>query len=111
MDHMSTQSEVVEALIAEGFTENLSIDDAGRIVSSNVQWDAADIVVERVFRFEGMSDPGDEAILVAVTCPDGIQGSLTMPYGREASGGQADAMRALLINARDDVADPSKTNL
>lgn len=42
-----------------------------------------DLVVESIDRFEGISDPQDEAIVLAVRCPtDGCRGTYTVPYGK-----------------------------
>ncbi len=107
---MSTQSEVLEALRLEGFTENLSIDEAGLVAGPGGSWAADDVVVDHIARFEGMSDPDDEAILLAVTASDGTKGTLTLPYGPDASGDQADAMRSLLIVAKDAAEPPDGVN-
>jgi hypothetical protein len=47
--------------------------------------DAAEVVIDEVVRFEGPSDPGDEAILYALTGPCGDRGLYSSAYGPYAS--------------------------
>ncbi|NNE95742.1 MAG: hypothetical protein HKN24_06905 [Acidimicrobiales bacterium] len=95
MEHMATQSEVLANLEADGYTANLRIDDDGSIVSSGLRWDPADVVVDSTARFEGMSNPDDEAILCAITGPSGRRGTLLLPYGPDLTAQQAETVRAL----------------
>ena len=42
--------------------------------------------MQHTFRFEGDTDPGDEAIVLGVECPEcGIRGIIVSSYGPEAS--------------------------
>jgi hypothetical protein len=42
-----------------------------------------DLVIESIDRFEGISDPQDEAIVVALRSrTDGCRGTYTLPYGK-----------------------------
>ena len=46
----------------------------------------AQLVVRHTFRFEGDTDPGDEAIVLGVECPEcGMRGIIVSSYGPEAS--------------------------
>ncbi len=47
--------------------------------------DAAEVVIDEIVRFEGPSDPGDEAILYALTGPCGDRGLYTTSYGPYAT--------------------------
>lgn len=41
-----------------------------------------ELEIESIDRFEGISDPDDQAIVLAVRCPsDGCSGTYTVPYG------------------------------
>lgn len=87
---MATELElraVQERLEAAGFTEQL-IADGGmlRAVGSGRRIDPAELAVVETRRFEGSSDPDDEAILFAVTTAAGEPvGTYTVPYGPAAS--------------------------
>lgn len=45
--------------------------------------------VEEIVRYEGDSNPEDESILVAVTCPCGTQGYFTSAFGSAATPAEA----------------------
>ena len=46
----------------------------------------AQLIVQHTFRFEGDTDPGDEAIVLGVECPEcGMRGIIVSSYGPEAS--------------------------
>lgn len=98
--HMDTQTEAIERLQNAGYVENLSIDDDGKIVNRSHRWSPVEVVIDELLRFEGMSSPDDEAMLLAVTGPDGTRGTISLPYGPDLSGQQADAIRLLVTRHR-----------
>ncbi len=54
------------------------------------------LVIEEAARFEGISDPADEAIVLALHCrEDGIKGTYTVPFGPEMGGLDAEMMHRL----------------
>ena len=53
-------------------------------------------VVDQQFRFEGDSDPGDEAIVLGITLPEwDKKGILVSAYGPDAPLDKAEALLAL----------------
>ena len=48
-----------------------------------------------MYRFEGISDPGDESILFAISMPCGHRGTLPAAYGKDASPEVADVVKRL----------------
>ena len=96
MEHMSTHSQGVERLRADGYVENFAIDEDGKISNTSHGFDVETIAIDENLRFEGMSNPDDESMLLAVTGPNGIKGTLSLPYGPDASGAQADTIRHLM---------------
>jgi hypothetical protein len=57
--------------------------------------------VEEVFRFEGMTDPDDEAILLALRCPRCARGgSLVTAYGPAIEPGEAAVLTSLVPKHR-----------
>ncbi len=95
MKHMTTQSEAIDKLESQGFTAQVRLDDDGRLAVGDTFWTCDEVRVVETLRFEGMSDPGDEAMILGVSGPDGRKGVLTLPYGPDVSGPQADSIRAL----------------
>lgn len=56
----------------------------------------SDAVVERTRRFEGMSDPGDEAVIFGLRCQGcGMRGVLVTAYGPSASAEEASVLALL----------------
>jgi hypothetical protein len=94
-----TVTEALSLLAAEGFVDELRLcpggiarqhDDAEEVHPVD------DAVVERTFRFEGPSDPADEAIVLGVSCPRwGVKGVIVAAYGPEADPEEAAILRVL----------------
>ena len=101
-DDPTTVTDAVVSLAAEGYGDDLRLD--GSVLHCNVcgtthPADAA--VVERVLRFEGPSDPADEAIVLGLRCPHcGAQGSLVSAFGPDADPELAQAFVYLAAKAR-----------
>lgn len=75
---------VIDRLTNAGYTDTFR-GEAGGIVAlrSGHVHRPEELVVESIDRFEGVSDPEDEAIVLAVRCPvDGCRGTYTVPYGK-----------------------------
>lgn len=63
--------------------------------------DLHDATVDHTFRFEGDSDPGDEAIVLGLTCPQwSCKGVLVSSYGVDVEAPVARALRALAARMR-----------
>ena len=85
-----------------GYDANLWIAEDGRITSSRGSWTTDNVVINDVARFEGASNPDDESILLAVEiAEDGILGLLSLPYGPNLSGAQAETINDLDLRRRD----------
>lgn len=72
MDSPGTVLEAVQLLEREGYTANTTVLPDGTIkCGACAKAHTVDgALVDRVFRFEGMSDPDDEAIVLAIRCPE-----------------------------------------
>lgn len=66
-----TVLEAVQRLEAEGYTATFTVfpDGTMRCGSCSDSHTMSDALVDRVFRFEGASDPDDEAIVLGLRCP------------------------------------------
>jgi hypothetical protein len=82
----ATMVDAIAALEAEGYTGQFAIDADGIHCPRCHRMHGADRgLVERVVRFEGASDPDDEAILLGLKCPEcGALGTFTSGYGPSA---------------------------
>jgi hypothetical protein len=55
--------------------------------------------VDKHYRFEGMSDPGDEAVVYAISSPrHGVKGTLVNGYGISSEALSAEMVKALQEN-------------
>ena len=75
-------SKAIEALQKKGYDSDFNLVDEG-IESKHLKktWTADQIEVEDVFRFEGMTDPGDNSVLYVINTKDGKKGLLVDAYG------------------------------
>ena len=83
MDSMTTVSQVLNNLKAQGYTVDFNLDDNCLVCSENrLKVHPEEFVVDRHYRFEGMSDPGDQAVIYAISSPNHqIKGVLVNGYG------------------------------
>jgi hypothetical protein len=100
-DSVSTVTDAVALLDREGYGDDLHLDDDGLDCRSCGTTHPTDLVeVDRVFRFEGPSDPADEAIVLGLRCPAcGARGSLVSAFGPDADPALAQAFVYLAARA------------
>lgn len=80
----SSLSVAIEDLQNKGFTVDFNLVAEGiESKSLKKQWKAGDLEVIKFYRFEGMSDPGDNTILYLIETMDGQRGLLVDVYGAE----------------------------
>ena len=71
MEYMKTVSEVINDLRKLGYTEDFNLKkDSLECSSSDLRLFHKDFVIDKVFRFEGQSDPADEATVYAISSPN-----------------------------------------
>ena len=86
MDAPETVTEAVRALEALGYSDDLLVEPDGvRCDACGAHHLPEQLTITHTFRFEGPSDPGDEAIVFGVACPAcGTQGIIVSAYGPDA---------------------------
>lgn len=97
-----TVTEALTLLAADGYVTDLS-PRAGVVHcgACGEAHGAGDAVIDRTFRFEGASDPDDEAIVLALRCPRcGRLGVLVAGYGPSADPADIDLLVALTDGRR-----------
>jgi hypothetical protein len=93
---METLSQATARLRSVGYVENwIAADGMLRCFACDATYDPAAVAVDEVVRFEGPSDPGDEAILFALTGPCGHRGQFSAAYGSYGSADDAAVIAAL----------------
>tara|TARA_B100001146_G_C16201073_1_gene444694 strand:- start:13975 stop:14427 length:453 start_codon:yes stop_codon:yes gene_type:complete len=80
----SSLSVAIEALQKEGYTVDFNLVEEGvEAKSLKNTWKAGDLEVVRYYRFEGMTNPGDNTILYLIETNDGNKGLLVDAYGAD----------------------------
>ena len=78
-----TLSETINGLKKEGYTLDFNV--AGECILCHqplTKLSADEFEIDKVYRFEGESNPSDESILYAISSPKlGIKGTLVNAYG------------------------------
>jgi hypothetical protein len=78
-----TVTEALNNLRKRGFTVDFNL-EANHLVCSQGKFDVNNFVIVETYRFEGNSDPSDEAIVYAIESVNGIKGVLVNGYGISA---------------------------
>ena len=82
MPYMKSLTACLNRLMTEGYTEDFRITDLGlESIHKQIVYTPEQIHVINYFRFEGESDPDDNAILYAIETTDGTKGVLIDAYG------------------------------
>jgi hypothetical protein len=80
MYQYETVSTAINDLRAKGFTEDFNLAE-NCLICNNKKYDAEDFEISKVYRFEGNTDPADEAIVYGIESKDGTKGILVNGYG------------------------------
>jgi hypothetical protein len=78
--HYDTISEAIDELKKQGFTLDFNLAGTNLHAGDHV-FDVDDLEIVDLYRYEGMSDPADEAIVYALASPSGVKGILVSGYG------------------------------
>lgn len=92
-----TVSEAVNELKKRGFDLDFNLEE-NCIVCHSDKFDAKDFEIVEVYRFEGNTDPSDEAIVYAIESVNGKKGVLVNGYGISADAISSDIAKKLSIH-------------
>lgn len=94
-------ADVVDGLTRAGYTDVFQVDgDAIRVAKKGLSHHPEDLEIDRIERFEGISNPEDETIVLALRCrPHGCRGTYVGPYGKDMPAADA-ALIARIPDAR-----------
>jgi hypothetical protein len=83
MEPMTTVSEVIAHLQKEGYTVDFNLKaNCLECSGTDLQIHPEDFVIDKHYRFEGLSDPADEAVVYAISSPKyHLKGILVNGYG------------------------------
>lgn len=94
----SSLSVAIQDLQSKGFTEDFNlVADGIESKSLKREWKAEELEVVKFYRFEGMTDPGDNTILYLIETKDNRKGLLVDVYGADPSLVSSEMIRKLTI--------------
>lgn len=84
---MLTMSQVMNKLAQKGVVKAFSMNEKGemKLADFDKNYEPADLKILKSFRFEGDSNPDDEAVLYVVSDKEGQKGMLIDSYGAESN--------------------------
>lgn len=91
-----TLSEAVNGLKKRGFDVDFNI-EAEKLVCKKMPVALApdEFEITEIYRFEGNTDPGDEAVVYAIESKHGHKGILVNAYGPDADAASSDLIKKL----------------
>lgn len=92
-----TVSAAVSGLKSRGYTTDFNLEE-NCVVCQGERFKASDFEIVEVNRFEGNSDPADEAAVYAIEGKDGKKGVLVTSYGANTEVMEEELIRKLAIN-------------
>ena len=82
LPYMKSLSTCLNRMVMDGYTEDFKVTEDGlQGMNNHTVYTPQDLQVANFFRFEGMSDPDDNAILYVIETKDGVKGTLVDAYG------------------------------
>ena len=99
MNPMTTLSEILNKLNKEGYTEDFNLtgsrlDSPGNLIRVNPE----EFVMDRHYRFEGISNPDDEAVVYAISSLKfKVKGTLVNGYGISSDAATDELLKALEV--------------
>ena len=97
MESMTTVSEVINDLQKEGYTIDFNLKENCPECNGNyLQLHPEEFVIDKHYRFEGISDPEDEAVVYAISSlKHNLKGVLVNGYGISSDPLTEDMIQAL----------------
>ncbi len=92
--HYETVSKAIDELHKQGYTTDFNLEE-NAIVCNIGKFSANDFEVVDVYRYEGDSDPGDEAAVYAIQSSNGLKGVLVTGYGASSESTSPEMLRKL----------------
>ena len=81
--HYATVTEAIAQLKTQGYTLDLNLEE-NQLKANGDQYPADEFEIVDLYRYEGESDPADEATVYALASKSGVKGVLVTGYGTSA---------------------------
>lgn len=102
-NYMTTLSQMIPKLREMGYTNDFEMIEGGMLLKqSNEAFQPDELIIERVYRFEGNSNPDDEAVLYGVIASNGLKGIIIDAYGSDDNDDLAGFLRKVKMELIDD---------
>lgn len=97
MEPMKTVSEVINDLQKEGYTIDFNLkENCPECHGNYLRLHPEDFIIDKHYRFEGISDPEDEAVVYAISSlKQNLKGVLVNGYGISSDPLTEDTVRAI----------------
>ena len=92
--HYATITEAVEKLHQQGYVLDFSLKE-NRLVTNNEEYPAEEFEIADLYRYEGASDPADEATVYALVSRSGLKGLLVSGYGISSDSASEETLKQL----------------
>lgn len=97
MQSYDTLSEAINGLKQRGYNMDFNLAE-NCLICNNDRFDVTDFEITEFYRFEGNTDPSDEAIVYAIESTNGLKGLLVSGYGIAAEGMSAEMAKKLSVH-------------
>src|SRR5215510_6296912 len=94
-----TVTAAVNGLKQRGYTKDFNLEE-NCIVCHEDRYNPEDFEITEVYRYEGNSDPADEAVVYAIEGRDGEKGVLVSGYGTYADDVSEDMIKKLHMHTQ-----------
>jgi hypothetical protein len=94
--HYGTVTEAIEKLRGQGFTEDLSL-IGKQFVCEHGRFNTDHFKIMDIYRYEGDTDPADEAMVYALESDLGLKGILVTGYGVSSDNEVIEVLNSLPI--------------
>jgi hypothetical protein len=92
--HYATITDAIEQLHKQGYTLDFNLRD-NRLIANGVEYPADDFEIADLYRYEGASDPADEANVYALVSKSGLKGLLVSGYGASSDLSSDEALKKM----------------
>lgn len=92
--HYATITEAIEQLRKQGYTLDLNLKENQFMVGEQ-SYTADEFEIVDLYRYEGPSDPADEATVYALASKSGLRGILVTGYGASADEASEETLKKL----------------
>lgn len=92
--HYDTITEAVEQLHQQGYTLDFNLKE-NKLVAGDKDYPADEFEIADLYRYEGQSDPADEATVYALVSKSGLKGLLVSGYGVSSDSASEETLKQL----------------